>query len=291
MKVTNIHHYCCKACKQAIVINRNVEDVICPKCGLHQMVAIQGIFEEPDGIVPFLINKDTAKTMMRTHLKKYSFLPNVFTATLTIDTLQGVYIPFWLYDFKLKGTLLYDATKSFYSNDEIGRYQEVDYYEVIREGDMVFNTSSKVASSMLDVSLIESCKPFDFKKAVSFDESLFDQHQVIPYDADFMASKNQIEEQLKKQVMIHLEHTVSGYQTRSVKIKHTKLSDLDVTYLLFPFWIMNVSYKHSVYTYLINGQNGTIVGTYPMDKKKYWKLFLLYFIVIFIIGLCVRYVL
>lgn len=290
MTTTNIYQYSCKACNQTFITYTKSENRRCPACGTHQIAVSQGTFDEPDGIIPFSIDKDFAKTNIRKHLKKQLFLPSMFTAPQTIDTLQGIYLPFWLYDFKLKGTLSYEATKSFYSNDEKGRYQEVEHYEVVREGDMVFDPAIICASSIVDSSYIDECKPFNFKEAVSYDGSLFEQHMIVLYDNDFMTCKKGLEEQLEKQVMNELEQTVSGYQTRSTKSKLTELADLDVTYLLFPFWIMTATYKNKVYTCLINGQNGTITGRYPMDHKQYWKLFLLYFVIIFIVVLCVFYV-
>jgi hypothetical protein len=40
-----------------------------------------------------------------------------------------------------------------------------------------------------------------------------------------------------------------------------------------PVWILNTKYKDKTYTFAMNGQTGKLVGSLPVDKKKYWGFF------------------
>ena len=41
-------------------------------------------------------------------------------------------------------------------------------------------------------------------------------------------------------------------------------------YALMPVWILNTKYQDKMYTFAMNGQTGKLVGSLPIDKKKFW---------------------
>lgn len=41
-----------------------------------------------------------------------------------------------------------------------------------------------------------------------------------------------------------------------------------VRYALLPVWMLNIKYKGQNYHFSVNGQNGKVVGEYPVDEEK-----------------------
>ena len=48
-----------------------------------------------------------------------------------------------------------------------------------------------------------------------------------------------------------------------------------ITYALFPVWILNTKWENQLYTFAMNGQSGKIAGNLPLDKKAYWRMFII----------------
>ena len=63
---------------------------------------------------------------------------------------------------------------------------------------------------------------------------------------------------------------VEGYFSVQKKAESIVLSDAKAEYAMLPVWMMTTKYEGESYTFGINGQTGKMVGSLPVDKKRYY---------------------
>ena len=96
--------YSCPSCGAEIICDQNTAATSCLYCG--NPTVVPGQFSgalKPDFIIPFKLEKDQAVQNLKKYYKGKRFLPKAFTDGNHIEELQGVYVPFWLFDGSSNG--------------------------------------------------------------------------------------------------------------------------------------------------------------------------------------------
>jgi len=268
--------YVCKSCGGEIVGDETVGATSCPYCG--NPVVIMNAFRgalKPDYIIPFELDKETAKKKLVEHYKGKHFLPKVFTEQNHIDEIKALYVPFWIYDatadarFRFKTTTVRSWTKGNY------RYTETKHYMVNREGTLKFSKVPVDGSSKMPNDLMESIEPYDFSKAVDFQTAYLSGYLADKYDEDLDKCTPIANSRIDKSTEAEFRSTVSGYSSVTVEAKNINLVDSVAKYAMYPVWILNTSFDGKNYLFAMNGQTGKFVGDLPVDKKKMWGTFAL----------------
>ena len=105
--------YSCPSCSAELICDQSTAATACPYCGNPAIVP--GQFSgalRPDYILPFRLSKDDAVQALRAHYKGKPFLPRSFTSANHIEQIQGVYVPFWLFDGGAEGAASYRASNT-----------------------------------------------------------------------------------------------------------------------------------------------------------------------------------
>ena len=105
--------YSCPACTAELICDETTAATSCPYCGNPTIVPGQfaGAMK-PDYVIPFKLEKEDAVAALKRHYGKRFFLPRSFTSQNHIEQVQGVYVPFWLFDGKAEGAAAFEATQS-----------------------------------------------------------------------------------------------------------------------------------------------------------------------------------
>lgn len=79
---------------------------------------------------------------MEKYYRKKRFLPKSFRTHNQIEKLQGVYVPFWLFDGESEGSVQLDATRthSYSTNDE--EVTITEHYQLDRAGPPAASSAS-----------------------------------------------------------------------------------------------------------------------------------------------------
>ena len=83
----------------------------CPYCGSNIVLSdkIEGELT-PDGVIPFAITPKQLPAAVRSFYKNKKLLPRNFFSDSSIGTVQGVYVPFWLYDSNPAGEVVFNGS-------------------------------------------------------------------------------------------------------------------------------------------------------------------------------------
>ena len=266
--------YLCNSCGGQIICDESTGATHCPYCG--SPVVIMGQFSgdvKPDIVIPFKLDKEAAKAALKKHLEGKKLLPASFKTDSYIDSIQGVYVPFWLFDTDADAKIRYKATRvrSWRSGDY--RCTETSYYSVFRAGTLGFEAVPVDGSTRMADDLMESIEPYDMSQAVDFQTAYLSGYLADKYDVTSEQSIERANQRIKKSTEQVIANTVQGYATIIPESTGVQFNNGKIRYALLPVWMLSTKWNDQVYTFAMNGQTGKFVGDLPIDKGAYRKWF------------------
>ena len=287
----DLKRYICQSCGGEVVGDAYLASSSCPFCG--NPVIMEEQFEgilRPDYVIPFKYNKEQAKEAMLKHFKGKFLLPNDFKSAGKLDKINGVYVPYWLFDADAKGGVRYRATRTntFVSGDY--NVTETLHFLLYREGIMHFEKIPNDASMKFDDKTLEALEPYDFNEIMDFKTAylqgyLSDRYGVKPDDV-----KNRVNERMRNSMIEELSMTTVGYSSVIPESVRLSFNDGKVHYALLPVYVLHMKYHGKDYQFMMNGQTGKFVGDLPKDNGKLIIMMLSVFVITFILCFLLMYV-
>jgi len=270
-----LHTYVCKNCGGSIITDDTTAAQTCPYCG--SAVVIKNNLEgnlKPDLVIPFKLDKQQAMNAFSKHMSNKPLLPKMFKETNLLETIKGVYVPFWLYDADVHASARFKGTRTRHWSQGDYEYTETSYYAIYRSAIMGFDDVPVDGSTKVDSTLMESIEPFDMKDAVDFQTAYLAGFFADKYDIDSDESAKAAYSRIKNSAIDALEATVNGFESVSMDGVRIGLNNSDIHYVLLPVWLLTTNYGGEKYTFAMNGQTGKFVGDLPTDKGAFWTMFL-----------------
>ena len=144
--------YSCPSCGAELICDENTAATSCPYCGNPTVVPGQFSGQlRPDFIIPFRLSKEDAVTALKKHYKGKIFLPKSFTQKNHVQEIQGIYVPFWMFDGEAEGDAHYEATCSHTYRSGDYEVTKTEHYDVYRAGMVNFEKIPVDASSKMPV--------------------------------------------------------------------------------------------------------------------------------------------
>jgi len=262
----------CPSCAAELVGDKNTVATVCPCCGNSQIVSqrLSG-FLKPDYVIPFKQDKKSATQALKNFCKGKRLLPDFFLEENNIKNIQGLYVPFWLFDAEASGHIRYKATKVKTGSTASYSYTETNYYSVVRDGDIAFEKIPVDGSEKMDDAYMDAIEPFDYRQMKEFNPSFLAGYLAEKYDVDAEKSKERAEKRIKASVESEFKRSVSGYNSVDTESSSVSVKGGKPSYTLFPVWVLNSKYREENYTFMMNGESGKLVGRLPIDSRKIWK--------------------
>lgn len=269
--------FTCQFCGGEIIGDLNTAATSCPYC--DNPVVMTGQFSgklRPDLVIPFKLNKDQAKVSLQQHLQKKPLLPKLFKQQNRIESIQGLYVPFWLFDTDVDASIRYKATRVHHWSDSNYNYTRTSFYSLLRQGNIAFDNVPVDGSSKMANDLMESIEPYDMSQGVDFQTAYLAGYLADKFDVEAEVCKTRANQRIQSSTESAFAATTVGYAT--VLPEHTSINLYGgrVRYALLPAWILTTRWRDKIYTFAMNGQTGKMVGNLPID----WKLFWIYLLTI-----------
>ena len=266
--------YSCPSCGAELICDESTAATSCPYCG--NPTVVPGQFSgalRPDFILPFRLTKDDAVQALRAHYKGKPFLPKSFTSANHIEQIQGVYVPFWLFDGGAEGSASYRASNT--SVYETGDYEvtETMHYDVFRAGSIAFEKIPVDASSKMPDDHMDSIEPFGYAQMQPFSTAYLPGYLADKYDVSVDDSRDRADARCRETLAQALRDTVTGYGTCVTDHTDIRLHRGKVHYALLPVWMLSTKWNGESFLFAMNGQTGKLVGDLPTDRGRYWGTF------------------
>ena len=274
-ETANLCTFICNSCGGEIVGDENTAAANCPYC--DNPVVMTGRFRgdlRPDLVVPFKLDKAQAMESLMQHLQKKPLLPKLFKSQNRIESIQGVYVPFWLFDTDVDANVRYKATRVHHWSDSNYNYTRTSFYSLLRGGVIGFDNVPVDGSSKMSNDLMESIEPYDLSQGVDFQTAYLAGYLADKFDVQAEDCKNRANERIRVSTEQAFAATTAGYSSVIPEHTNIRLSGGRVRYALLPVWILTTRYQNEIYTFAMNGQTGKFVGNLPIDKKLFWSYLL-----------------
>jgi len=271
----NLRSYVCQSCGGEIVGDLNTAATNCPYC--DNPVVMAGQFTgtlRPDLVVPFKLSKEQAKAALQQHLNKKPLLPRLFKTQNRIESIQGIYVPFWLFDTDADASIRYRATRVHHWSDANYNYTRTSFYSLLRAGTIGFDNVPVDGSSKMSNDLMESIEPYDMTQGVDFQTAYLAGYLADKFDVEAEDCKTRANDRIRASTEAAFAGTTVGYSTVIPENTNIRLSGGRVRYALLPAWILTTRWQDKIYTFAMNGQTGKMVGNLPIDWKLFWTYLL-----------------
>ena len=266
--------YNCPSCGAELICDETTAATCCPYCG--NTTVVPGQFSgamKPEFVLPFKLDKAAAVEALGRHYQKKRFLPKTFADRNHIEEVQGVYVPFWLFDGTADASADYEATRSFTRREGQYRVTTTEHYNVHRAGRLSFEKVPVDASVRMPDDHMDSIEPYDYADLKTFSTAYLPGFLADKYDVSAEDSAARADERCENSALSALAGTVTGYETCIPRAHNVRLNRGKVHYALLPVWLLNTKWNGQDFLFAMNGQTGKLVGDLPVDKKRFWTMF------------------
>ena len=262
--------YTCPSCGAQIVTDATTAATFCYYC--HNPVVLSGRLEGkflPNKVVPFSVTREEAEKGFADYINKKRFVPKAFYSKKQIESMTGVYFPYWVYDVELEGKMQGDARDIRVWRTGDIEYTETKHYQVTREGEVDLNYLTENALKKANAKLANGLLPYRFDEMKSFQMGYLSGFLAERRDIERMDIENEMQSQMRGYAERLMRETISGYNSVTVQNAYFAPKEENWSYVLFPVWTLTYKAKSGrVYYYSMNGQTGKVCGELPINYIK-----------------------
>ena len=269
-----LNSYSCPTCGAELVCDETTAATTCPYCGNPTVLGgkLSGKLK-PEYILPFKLDKKAAIAQLTRYYKGKAFLPKAFKSQNHIAEIQGVYVPFWLYDAKADARGRYEGQNSESHREGDYMVTTTQHYDVRREGSAAFTKVPVDGSSKMPDAHMDAIEPFDYSDLKPFSTAYLPGYLADKYDVSADECSKRADERAVNTAVSLMAESVMGYTTCVEENKNVSIRRGKVSYALMPVWMLSTKWNGKNYLFAMNGQTGRLIGDLPISKGKFFAWF------------------
>lgn len=283
--------YNCPDCGAEIITDEQTTATFCVYCGNTAILKnkLSGKFT-PSKIIPFKKDKNDAIKAFKELAKGRPLVPDDFLDQKNIEKIRGIYIPFWFHNFKIGGDMRLSGNKYEHWSSGNTDYTRTNVYDIYRAGDVCFDNVPIDGSTRFPNDLMNTIQPYNYKELKQYNHAYLSGFLAERFDVEGENTTKDLEPSVLNNARELFISSAKGYSSIQVKKNTLQTQNHSLEYVLLPVYMVNVKYNGEMYTFAMNGQTGKFIGNIPVDRKKFWKIAIKRFIILFIILLVLTYV-
>ncbi len=270
----------CSGCGTKTVVPADSGTAECPFCGSRQLVRDEASRTiRPESLIPFAITRKDAKDRFGTWIRKKWFAPDAAKKAARADRIQGVYVPYWTYDAQTEydwsaeaGTHYYvTETRTVTGSDgktrtEHVQVQKTSWRPVFGHGSRFFD-DVPVNGSRNDSRRQMEKLDFSFAGLVPYRPEYLLGFQAERYTVDVSEGFDMACETMRAALRQDVRGSIVADEVRNVQVD-ARFHDVRFKHLLAPIWLSSFRFRNKPYRFVVNGQDGTVQGQYPVSPWK-----------------------
>lgn len=256
--------YSCNTCGAEILTDENTGASRCPYCGNTTIMEAQFTgAAKPDFLIPFAFSKQQAMEKYKEYYEKKKLLPKAFLSGNKVEEIQGIYVPFWLFDGAVAIDAEYEAADKKETQTEIIR----DIYRAERRGTIGFQNVPADASKRMPDDIMDSVEPFKFDELKEFNMMYLPGFLAEKFDVegddDLERAEKRVVSTAKQKTQATVKHNEVHEKRGNFTVNYTKKK-----YAMLPVWYLTTSWNGKQWNFAMNGQTGKFTGDLPVDYAK-----------------------
>ncbi|MDR1806650.1 MAG: hypothetical protein LBR33_01815 [Propionibacteriaceae bacterium] len=273
-ELAELRQYTCPSCGGEILTDKSTAATHCPYCDSPTILPSQLTgARKPDAVLPFKVTKEQVTEALTAHVKTKRLAPKLFRSQAKIDSVTGIYVPFWLFDTQLAADIQFRATRVSTWTDTRNQYTKTDTFRVRRAGTVVYERVPVDAATKIDNRYTEAIEPFDYRAAVAYQPTYLLGYLAQTYDDTADDCRPRAHQRMEVALRDSFAASVRDYTTFTVTGERIGVRAEQVHYALLPVWLLNTIYRDKTYTFAMNGQTGEFVGELPTSWGRFWGWF------------------
>ena len=256
--------YSCNTCGAEIICDQNTAATKCPYCDNTTVIEAQfsGAIK-PDFVIPFAFTKEQAMEKYKSYYEKRKLIPKDFLTGSKVEEIQGVYVPFWLYDGSVNIDAEFEAADKTETDKEIIR----KIYKAERRGTVSFENVPADASKRMPDDIMDSVEPFTFADlkpfSMTYMPGFLAERFDVEGDDDLQRAEKRVVNSAKQKTKETVKHNEVTEKRGDYKVNYTKKK-----YAMLPIWYLTTSWQGKQWNFAMNGQTGKFTGDLPIDNTK-----------------------
>jgi len=283
----------CESCGSDTMISREQVNLSCPFCGsnhVNEQAMSQRVIE-PSGVLPFSVPEEEAKSKFEKWIGSGWFSPSNLSKKAQIDSIKGVYLPFWTFDAFTESRWRAEAGYYYFVQKKVrgpnGQIQTKTVRKVRWEPasgyfDHFFDDTLICASHGVKQKLVDQVLPYHLSQVVNFDNRYLLGWDTELYQKNLREGYEVADEKMDDFIRSACASQIPGDTYRGLRVR-TEKHRHTFKHLLLPLWIAGYTYKGKVFQFIVNGQSGKITGKKPVSWVKITLLVVLIAIIAAII--------
>lgn len=282
----------CRSCQATSVFDPDRVGQRCDFCGSPELVDYDEIKApiRPQSLLPFKVDHTRVRESLRRWYGSKWFAPNKLKKSALVDTVHGVYLPYWTFDSQVHCAWWADSGTYYYENqnyrDKDGKsrtrkVRKVRWRPASGEIDHFFDDEPIPGSQGVDSALLRQAEPFPTNDLVPYDTAYLSGFVVEHYKVVLFDAAQSAEQAMAGKLRVLCGQQVPGDTYRNLRIKATH-RDQTFKHILVPVWLLTYDYHGKAFQMVVNGYTGKIAGRYP---KSPWKILFAVLLALFVVML------
>lgn len=284
----------CQSCRAVMVFDPARVGQNCEFCGSPALVDYHEIKSpiRPQGVLPFKVDRHRVRDDIRRWWRRKWFAPGRLARAALVDTVHGLYIPYWTFDARAHCPWEADAGYYYYVNVEgrdrqgrrvVRRERRTRWEPASGVVDHAFDDDPVPGTQGLPLDLLRQVEPFPTHEVVPYDTAYLAGHVVEHYRVVLIEAAEQSQRQMRAALEQLCGRQVPGDTYRNLRIFPT-FTGRTFKHVLVPIWLLGYTYGARTFQVVVNGYTGRIAGNYPISV---WKVLLVILLVALALGLVI----
>lgn len=268
----------CQSCQAISVFEPNRVGQRCEFCGSTQLLPYEQIKApiRPESLLPFKISEPQVRDSIRQWYASRWFAPDRLKSAAHMDTIHGLYIPYWTFDAQVaadwtaESGYYYYETETYEDSDGRTQTRQVQHTRWQYSGghvDHFFDDELVPASIGVPGDLLRKVEPFPTQELVPYDAGFLAGWVVEQYQIDLVAGAQRARESMDSKIQELCAREVPGDTYRNLEVG-CDYSGQTFKHILVPIWLLSYQYGAQNYPVVVNAYTGQIAGKHPLSWIK-----------------------
>ena len=275
----------CQNCRAVMVFDPTRVGQNCDFCGSPALMDYTEIKApiSPQSLLPFKVAQTEVREQIRRWYRSKWLAPGKLKSRALVDTVHGVYLPYWTFDAQVVCPWRAEAGHYYYTTesyrDSQGRtqtrqVQHVRWENASGQVTHFFDDEPVPGTQGVRLDLLKRIEPFPTTDLVPYDPAMLSGFVVEHYQVVLFDAAERAVQQMHAQLEAICAAQVPGDTFRNLQISPA-YADRTFKHVLLPVWLLTYNFGTRTFQVLVNGYTGKMEGTYPISPWKVIGLILI----------------
>ncbi len=259
----------CRSCKAVMVYEPTRVGQNCEFCGSPALVDYADVQSPvtPSSLLPFRISEVQVRETVRHWFASKWLAPNAFKKKALVDTLHGLYIPYWTFDARVHCPWVAEAGHYYYEKQGNNTVRRVRWTRASGVVDHFFDDTLIPGTRGIDRGLLAQIEPFPTQELVAYDTAYLSGHVVELYQVPLPQASELGGERMYAYLRELCIAQIPGDTYQNLQMS-PHWSGRTFKHVLVPVYVMTYMYGRTPYQLVVNASTGRMGGTYPVSWVK-----------------------